>query len=165
MAKKAKDHPSSQQIQIPATNKGTSHKRKRQKSRPQPEAILTRPAEGNNFADVLGRVRTEVSPIDSEVNVKALRNTLSGNVLVELPETKRTCLMMLFGLPCTGLPQFTLWSPKRLSNCVTSMSSPPSKRSPWRLTQLWSIEAKILVSRANWRGRGDGHIYSRFRQR
>lgn len=72
---------------MPPTDKGVGippYQRNRQGCKPRPEAILIMPAEGNTFANVLGRIRSEVSPSDIGANVSVLRKTWSGDILEEL---------------------------------------------------------------------------------
>lgn len=125
-AKKAKA--SSQPIQMSPTDKDTDpHYRKR--SRAYQEAILIRPAEGKAFADMLEHKRSEVSPSDSGVSVKALRKTQSNGVLVEfMGQRAKLSLVMLFRLSWIRLLQFVVWSLKQLSSYVTINSSPLSRR-------------------------------------
>ena len=52
--------------------------------RPRSEAIALKPAEGKTYADILGGIRSKVDPTKSDMGVKAIRKTRSGEVLIEL---------------------------------------------------------------------------------
>lgn len=54
-----------------------------------PDAVLIKPADGKSYADVLGAIRTSIKPGDNGAEVRCVRKTRSGEVLVELgPGTK-----------------------------------------------------------------------------
>lgn len=57
---------------------------KQQMSSPRPKAILIRPTLGQNLADVLGEIRSKGCPIDSGANVRVLRKTRLGDLLLDL---------------------------------------------------------------------------------
>lgn len=59
-------------------------KNKRRRGRIKPEALLIKPGEGKRYADVVREIRTKVNPEDAEAEVKAIRQTKSGFVLLEL---------------------------------------------------------------------------------
>lgn len=56
-------------------------------ARAKPDAIILRPAAGQSYADVLGSVRRAVKPETCGVDVKSIRRTRAGDVLVELRKT------------------------------------------------------------------------------
>lgn len=56
------------------------HQNKNRNSRPQPEAIVIRPVEGKNFAEVFGQIRAKASPTVSGAKIKLLGKTQSGKV-------------------------------------------------------------------------------------
>lgn len=71
--------------QVPAADQVTvPHQHKRRKIKLRTKAILTGLAEGKTFAEVLGQNRSNVSSTGTGVNVKALRKTQSGGVLLKL---------------------------------------------------------------------------------
>lgn len=57
---------------------------RRRRRRPRPEAILIMPAEGQTYADTLKAVRTNAKPEESGTEIKAVRKTRDGGILLEL---------------------------------------------------------------------------------
>lgn len=54
-----------------------------------PEAVILKPAAGKTFADVLSTVRKAVNPDSCGVRVKAVRQTRTGEVLLELGRSSK----------------------------------------------------------------------------
>lgn len=61
-----------------------TQKKPKRRGRTRPEALLIKPAGGRSYAEVLGEIRSKAKPEDSETEVKAIRQTRSGGVLLEL---------------------------------------------------------------------------------
>lgn len=70
--------------QVSSKNKGKVPLQKKQSTKPWSEAILNKPAPGKTFAEMLRQVHCNVRLNASGANIKALRKTRSGDVLVEL---------------------------------------------------------------------------------
>lgn len=66
--------------------KAKRRKRNKKKKPPKPrlDALLIKPAEGKSYAEVLGEIREKVKPEDTETEVRCIRQTRSGDILVEL---------------------------------------------------------------------------------
>lgn len=58
------------------------------KRKPQREALLIKPAQGKSYAEVLREIRAKVNPTDTRTEIRAIRRTRSGEVLVELGREK-----------------------------------------------------------------------------
>lgn len=88
-----------------------------------------RPSNGNIFSEVLGRIRTQVSPSDSRTSVNVLGKTRSGDVLLEVGSgtESKTNVVMFSCLPWARLSLFVLGSPKRLSSCASWTSLFPPR--------------------------------------
>ena len=69
-------------MSVPKTPKTNKAKR-----RPRSEAIALRPAEGKTYAEILGGIRSRVDPTKCETEIKAVRKTRSGDVLIEIRKT------------------------------------------------------------------------------
>uniref|UniRef100_T1HVK9 CCHC-type domain-containing protein n=1 Tax=Rhodnius prolixus TaxID=13249 RepID=T1HVK9_RHOPR len=70
-----------------AKSKKKTKKNKNKKTtqkRPLSDALLIKPAEGKSYAEVLGEIRGKVKPEDTETEVKCIRQTRTGDILVEL---------------------------------------------------------------------------------
>lgn len=57
---------------------------KRQRRKTKPDAILLKPAEGKTYADIVGAIHANVKPSEMGIDVKSVRRTKSGGVLLEL---------------------------------------------------------------------------------
>lgn len=59
-------------------------RRDKKRRRIKPEAIIIKPGEGNSYAEVLKVVRKNVKPSELGVNIKGIRETKAGHVLLEI---------------------------------------------------------------------------------
>lgn len=66
---------------------GAKKQKKNERIKKKPDAILIRPAKGRTYAEVISDIRNVVKPEDSEVEVRAVRKTRAGDVLLELKKT------------------------------------------------------------------------------
>lgn len=57
---------------------------KKKRTRVRSEAVLIRPADGKTYADVLGEIRRNVKPEETETEIRCIRQTRAGDVLLEL---------------------------------------------------------------------------------
>lgn len=80
--------------QEPGKQEMASSQRKRKKrgrrSKPKHklDALLIKPAQGKSFAEVLREIRSQAKPEESGTEVRAIRQTRAGHVLLELGSTK-----------------------------------------------------------------------------
>lgn len=58
--------------------------KKAKQIKPRLEAILIKPSEGKSYSEILRELRQKVKPEDTETEVRTIRQTRSGGVLVEL---------------------------------------------------------------------------------
>ncbi|XP_046661608.1 uncharacterized protein LOC124354883 [Homalodisca vitripennis] len=80
-------------VQVSEPVKETPSKTSRKPSRPRlkkprPEAILIKPLGGRSFADVLGQIKTQAKPEETETTIKSIRRTQNGDVLLELGKSR-----------------------------------------------------------------------------
>lgn len=62
----------------------TETKRKENKRRARHEAVLTKPSKGSSYAKVLKNLKSKVKPSTLGVEVKGIRQTNSGDVIIEV---------------------------------------------------------------------------------
>lgn len=62
-----------------------SNKHGNRTRKPRPETLLIKP-NGKSFAEVLREIRTNVNPEDTETEIRSIRKTMKGDILVELSE-------------------------------------------------------------------------------
>ena len=60
---------------------------KQAKWRLRPDAIAFRPAQGKTYAEILGGIHSKVDPKKSGTEIKAVRKTRSGDVLIGIRKT------------------------------------------------------------------------------
>ena len=81
-ARKGCGNPANTVSSKPVDQPGKPGCRRRKKQRA--EAFLIKPADGKGYADVLRIIRTSVNPAEHDVDIKGIRKTRSGDVLVEI---------------------------------------------------------------------------------
>lgn len=59
-------------------------KKMMKRGKPRAEALLIKSTQGRSYADVLGELRKKVKPEDSETEIRSIRQTKAGGVLLEL---------------------------------------------------------------------------------
>ena len=64
--------------------KPETNKQKKPEKRKRLQAVLIQPAEGKTYADILGDIRAKIKPEDTETDVRVIRTTRAGDVLLEL---------------------------------------------------------------------------------
>ncbi|XP_046837586.1 uncharacterized protein LOC124432619 [Vespa crabro] len=79
-AKKATKHPQEEK-------KEPSKSEYRPRKRTRPDAILLKPANGKSYADVVGAIHQRFKTIAAGVDVRSVRQTRTGGVLLELKRT------------------------------------------------------------------------------
>lgn len=79
-----------QVVQKKKKGKNKNEEKKKEESRPQRKpkrqsaAVIIKPAEGKSYADILGQIRSNIKPSDIGAEIKTVRKTRTGDVLVEL---------------------------------------------------------------------------------
>ena len=69
-------------------NKEKERRLRERKPRTRPDALLIKPAEGKSFADVLGIIRKDAKPDENSTEIRNVRRTYAGDILLELgPKT------------------------------------------------------------------------------
>ncbi|XP_046679323.1 uncharacterized protein LOC124366766 [Homalodisca vitripennis] len=68
----------------PAASSATAKLRKEERRKTRPDAVLIRPTTGKSYADLLKDIRSKIKPEDSGAEVRAIRPTRTGGLLVEL---------------------------------------------------------------------------------
>lgn len=72
-----------------AINKKKKTKTKNRQTKPRLDALLVKPAQGKSYAEVLRELRAKAKPEESGTEIKAVRKTRKGDMLLELgPNTK-----------------------------------------------------------------------------
>lgn len=68
-----------------------SHGKRKRKRRPKTkrDALLIKPTEGKTYAEVLSEIRSKVNPEDTGTDVRSIRQTRTGEVLLELGNTSK----------------------------------------------------------------------------
>lgn len=57
---------------------------RRTRRRTRPDVLIVRPSEGKSYADILREIRAKAKPEESKAEVRSLRRTRAGDVLLEL---------------------------------------------------------------------------------
>lgn len=70
----------------PSHSKQKRRRKRKRKPTIKRTALIIKPAEGNSYADVLREIRSKATPEESETEVRGIRQTKTGDVLVELGE-------------------------------------------------------------------------------
>ncbi|KAK7863199.1 hypothetical protein R5R35_003449 [Gryllus longicercus] len=65
--------------------------KEKKKAKARTNAVLIKPSEGKAYAEVIGALRSKISPEDENVEVRGIRKTRDGNVLVELGNQSHEC--------------------------------------------------------------------------
>uniref|UniRef100_T1HCM1 Uncharacterized protein n=1 Tax=Rhodnius prolixus TaxID=13249 RepID=T1HCM1_RHOPR len=74
--------------------KRRERKRNKNKRPPRPEAIVIKPGEGKTYAEALGEIRKGVNPANASVEIRSIRQTRAGEILLELgPDVKNKGLL------------------------------------------------------------------------
>ncbi|GJQ75714.1 hypothetical protein Trydic_g17786 [Trypoxylus dichotomus] len=60
-------------------------------ARPKHAALLIKPMQGKTYAEVLSEIRQRVKPVETEVNINAVRKTKKGAILIELGRSSSNC--------------------------------------------------------------------------
>lgn len=85
---KKKDKKSKAVPEVPAkVDTASSQRKKKRLPKPKREALLIKPAEGRSYAEVLREIRGKANPADTGTEVRSIRQTRSGGVLVEFGAT------------------------------------------------------------------------------
>lgn len=72
------------------SNLNNAH-RKTKKRKPRTKAVLIQPTEGRTYADLLKEMKNKVNPSETGVDIKSIKQTKRGGVLVEMgPKTKNS---------------------------------------------------------------------------
>lgn len=69
---------------VATTPKPPQAKNATKRKKPRSEAILIKPSEGKSYADILRAIRGGIKPEDTDTEVKGVRKTRAGDVLLEL---------------------------------------------------------------------------------
>ncbi|KAI4459379.1 cleavage stimulation factor subunit 2 [Holotrichia oblita] len=71
--------------------KQNKNKHKNRNTKPRLDALLVKPAQGKSYAEVLRELRSNAKPEETGTEIKAVRKTRAGDMLLELgPSTKDT---------------------------------------------------------------------------
>lgn len=70
--------------EAPAASSATAKPKKGERKKTRPDAVLIRPTTGKSYADLLKDIRSRIKPEDSGAEVRAIRPTRTGGLLVEL---------------------------------------------------------------------------------
>lgn len=62
----------------------TKTKQTRRPTKPRNDAVIITPGEGQTYAQVLGVIRNKINPADAEADIKTIRKTQNGGILLEL---------------------------------------------------------------------------------
>ena len=54
-----------------------------------PEAVLIKPANGKSYAEVLGKIRQKIKPEETEAEIRSIRRTRTGDVLLEMSNNSK----------------------------------------------------------------------------
>ena len=86
-SKKGRKQQQQQQQQLQKQQLQQKQQKQMQEKKPKGtklDAIVLKPAEGKTYADILSTIRTAVKPEDSGIEVRSIRQTRAGHVLLEL---------------------------------------------------------------------------------
>ncbi|XP_033225976.1 uncharacterized protein LOC117178661 [Belonocnema kinseyi] len=83
--KKKKKRDRKAQADTAEAGKRDSRRKKRRRTRP--EAVIIQPVVGRSYAEVVTDIKKSVNPEDMGVEIKAIRKTLQGGVLLEFGKT------------------------------------------------------------------------------
>ena len=64
-------------------------RRRRPVRRKRPEAVLIKPADGKSYAEVLGKIRQKIKPEETEAEIRSIRRTRTGDVLLEMSNNSK----------------------------------------------------------------------------
>ena len=89
-SRKGRKQPKQQQQQPqkeqPQQQQRKQKTKKKEKKGTKPDAIVLKPADGKSYADILSTIRKAVKPEESGVEIRSIRQTRAGQVLLELKE-------------------------------------------------------------------------------
>lgn len=71
----------------PGKEKAPETRRKNKKRRQKPDAILLKPTAGKSYADIVSAIHAKIKPDEMGVDVRSVRRTRAGGVLLELGRT------------------------------------------------------------------------------
>lgn len=128
----------------------------KKKSKARPAAVIIKPSAGKSYSDILGTIRSSVKPADTGAEIRAVRRTRTGDVLVELgPGTKSKsdfgdALQTTLG--ATALVRCL--DPKSTVELLDldELTTEAEVKSVLDVEVKKSVDARIFVSKANPRG-------------
>lgn len=138
-------------------------KRKRKSLEARPEALLIKVGEGKSYAEILGTIRKDVNPEASNAEIRSVRRTRTGDVLLELgPKTKdkatlREAMINVLGDTATVRclePRITLEI--RDLDCLTTENE--VREAVVRALNNYTGDFKISLSKANSREQRSAYI-------
>lgn len=75
--------------EAPLNKKGPKNKERERPPKMRREAVLIKPAKGKTYVEILSEIRKNVNPDDTQTDVKSIRQTRAGDVLLELGSTTK----------------------------------------------------------------------------
>lgn len=66
--------------------------RKVKKKRQRTKAVLIQPAKGRSYADLLKEIKAKANPSETQMDIKSIKQTRSGAVLLEISHNLRILL-------------------------------------------------------------------------